>query len=87
MEGLTGVAVAISFSRRLLQPIQDRKGLRVLGQSDPTRVIRRKVTKEKMVARVKNIFTGCIRNWECPKALNVYRPSDVVSLGPCFFAI
>jgi hypothetical protein len=39
-EGLTGGAVAISFSRRLIQPIQDwvHPAFEYWGQSDPTRV-------------------------------------------------
>jgi hypothetical protein len=80
--------VAISFSRRLLQPIQDRVNptYEYWGQSDPTRVVRRKVSKEEMVARMKNIFIGCIYNRKCPKALSVYRPSEEVSLRPSFFA-
>jgi hypothetical protein len=38
VEGLTGGAVAISFSRRLIQPIQDRAHptFEYWGQSDPT---------------------------------------------------
>jgi diphthamide synthase (EF-2-diphthine--ammonia ligase) len=81
-EGLTGGAVAISFIRRLLQQIEDRvhPTYEYWGQSDPTWIIRRKVSKEEMVARVKNIFTMRIRNRECPKALSVYRPSVEVSL-------
>jgi hypothetical protein len=39
-EGLTGTAVAISFCRHLIQPLQDRAHLafEYWGQSDPTRV-------------------------------------------------
>jgi hypothetical protein len=39
-EGLTGVVVAISFCRRLIQPFQDRAHptFEYQGQSDPTRV-------------------------------------------------
>jgi hypothetical protein len=88
-EGLTGGEVAISFIRRLLQPIQDRvhPAYEYWGQSDPTRVVRRKVSKEEMAARAKNIFVGRIRNQECPKVLSVYQPSEAVSLQPCFFAL
>jgi hypothetical protein len=55
-EGLTGVAVAISFCRRLIQPLQDRAhpAFEYWGQSDPTRVAQRKVSK-------------AIRNRECPR--------------------
>jgi hypothetical protein len=49
------------------------------GQFNSTRVVKPKVSKEEMAVRVKGIFAGCIRNCECPKALGVYRPSDVVS--------
>jgi hypothetical protein len=46
VEGLTGVAVAISFRRRLIQPLQDRAHptLKYCRQSDPTRVLQRKVS-------------------------------------------
>jgi hypothetical protein len=81
-EGLTGAAVAISFCCRLIQPLQDRAHptFEYWGQSDPTRVARRKVSKVEMMARAKNIFDGQIRNRECPNALGVYSPSDPVSL-------
>jgi hypothetical protein len=35
-----------------------------------------------MMAHVKNIFGGRIRNKECPKALGIYSPADLVSLRP-----
>jgi hypothetical protein len=34
------------------------------------------------MARAKNIFGGRILNKECPKALGVYSPSDLVSFRP-----
>jgi hypothetical protein len=79
-EGLTGATVAISFCR-LIQPLQDwaHPAFEYRGQSDPTRVAQRKVSKVEMMARAKNIFDGRIRNKECPKALGVYSPSDPVS--------
>jgi hypothetical protein len=77
-EGLTGTAVAISFCRRLIQPLQDRAhpALEYWGQSDPTQVAQRKVSKAEMMARAKKIFGGRIRNKECPKALGIYSPAD-----------
>jgi hypothetical protein len=86
-EGLTGATVAISFCRRLIQPIHDQVHLafEYYGQSDPTRVAQRKVSKAEMMARAKNIFSGRIRNKECPKALWVYIPSDPVSFRPWHF--
>jgi hypothetical protein len=68
-EGLTGATVAISFCRRLIQPLQDQAhpAFEYWGQSDPTRVAQRKVSKAEMIARVKKIFDGQIRNKECPK--------------------
>jgi hypothetical protein len=38
-----------------------------------------------MIAHVKNIFGGRIRNKVCPKALGVYNPSDLVSFRPSRF--
>jgi hypothetical protein len=83
-EGLTGTAVAITFCRRLIQPLQDQAHptFEYWGQSDPTRVTQRKVSKAEMMARAKNIFGKRIRNRECPKALGVYSPSDPVCLRP-----
>jgi hypothetical protein len=77
-EGLTGTAVAISFCRRLIQPLQDRAhpAFEYWGQSDPTQVAQRKVSKAEMIARAKKIFGGRIRNKECPKALGIYSPAD-----------
>jgi hypothetical protein len=85
-EGLTGSAVAISFCRQLIQPIQDRvhPAFEYWRQNNPTRVAKRKVSKGEMAARVKDIFGGRIRNQECPKAFGVYHPSDLVSLRPWF---
>jgi hypothetical protein len=82
VEGLTGGASAISFYRRLIQPIQDRDhpAFEYWGQSDPTRIVKCKVSKAEVTARVKNIFGGRIRNRECPKALRMYHPSDLVHL-------
>jgi hypothetical protein len=83
-EGLTGGVVAISFCRRLIQPLQDRAhpAFEYWGQSDPIQVAQRKVSKVEMIARAKNIFGGQIRNKECPKALGLYSPSDPVSFRP-----
>jgi hypothetical protein len=78
--------VAISFCRRLIQPLQDRahSAFEYWGQSDPTRIVQRKVSKAEMAARAKSIFGGRIRNQEFPKALGMYNPSDTVCLRPCY---
>jgi hypothetical protein len=52
------------------------------GESNPTRVAQRKVSKAEMMTRAKNIFSGRIRNRECPKALGVYSSSDPVCRRP-----
>ena len=80
-EGLTGGAVAINFTRRLLQPIQNRvhPAYEYWGQVDPTRILRRKVSKPEMVARVKELFRGVIRNKACPRAFSVINPLPPVS--------
>jgi hypothetical protein len=88
VEGLTSTAVAISFCRHLIQPLQDRAhpAFEYWGQSDPTRFTQRKVSKTEMIAHAKNIFDGRIRNKECPKALGVCSPSDPVSFRPWPFS-
>jgi hypothetical protein len=86
-DGLTGAAVAISFCRCLIQPLQDwaQPAFEYWGQTDPTWVAHRKVSKAEMMAHAKSIFGGWITYSECPKALGVYSPSDPVSLRPwCF---
>jgi hypothetical protein len=85
-EGLTVGVVAICFCSCLIQPIKDRAhpAFEYWGQSDPTQVVKSKVYMVEMTARVKNIFGGQIRNWECPKALGIYNPSDLVCLQPRF---
>jgi hypothetical protein len=87
VERLTGAVVAIIFCRCLIQPLQDwaHPAFEYGGQSDPTRVAQRKVSKEEMIAHAKNIFGGRIRNKECPKALGIYSPTDPVSLRPRSF--
>jgi hypothetical protein len=54
-DGLTSATVAINFCRRLIQPLQDRAHLAIeyWGQSDPTQVTECKVSKEEMMAHVK----------------------------------
>jgi hypothetical protein len=53
VEGLTGAMVAISFCRRLIQPLQGwaHPAFEYWGQSDPTRVAQCKVSKAEMIAR------------------------------------
>jgi hypothetical protein len=88
-EGLTGGVMAIGFTRRLIQPIQDQvhPAYEYWGQSDPTRAVKRKVSKDGMAVQVKNIFVGRIRNRECPKAVDVYQPPGAVCLRPCLLSI
>jgi hypothetical protein len=87
-EGRTGAAVAISFCRRLIQPLQDRAhpAFKYWAQFDPARVAQCKVSKVEMITRAKNIFGGRIRNKECPKDLRVYSPSDPVSFRPWHYS-
>jgi hypothetical protein len=51
-QGVTEAAVARSFCRWLIQPIKDRvhPAYEYWGQSDPTREVNRKVSKEEMAA-------------------------------------
>jgi hypothetical protein len=52
-QGVTGAAVAGSFCRQMIQPIKDwvHPAYEYWGQSDPTREVNRKVSKEEMAAR------------------------------------
>jgi hypothetical protein len=88
--GVTGVPVARSFCRRMIQPIKDRvhPAYEYCGQSDPTREVNRKVSKEEMAARVSQIYSGKVMVKKCPRAHSLKRPADPVrskdpSLGRC----
>jgi hypothetical protein len=78
--GVTGATVARSFCRRLIQPIKDRvhPEYEYWGQSDPTREVSRKVSKEEMVARVSQMYSGKVKIKKCPKAHSLKRPADPV---------
>jgi hypothetical protein len=79
-QGGTGAAVARSFCRRMIQPIKDRVHLayEYMGQSDPTREVNRKVSKEEMAARVSQMYVGRVKVKKCPKAYSLKRPADPV---------
>jgi len=53
-QGLTGTVVALSFSKRLVQPIRDRlhPGFEYCGRQDPTRGQNRKVLREEAANQV-----------------------------------
>jgi hypothetical protein len=78
--GVTGAAVARSFCRRMIQLIKDRvhPTYEYCGQSDPTRKVNRKVSKEEMVARVSHMYSGKVKVKKCPKAHSLKRPADPV---------
>jgi hypothetical protein len=78
--GVTGAAVARSFSRRMIQPIKDRvhPAYEYCGQSDPTREVNRKVSREEMAARVSQKYSGKVKVKKRPKAHSLKRPADPV---------
>jgi hypothetical protein len=78
--GVTGVAVARSFCRRMIQPIKDRvhPAYKYCGQSNPTREVNLKVSKEEMVARVSKIYSGKVKVKKCPRAHSLKSPADPV---------
>jgi hypothetical protein len=89
--GVIGAAVARSFCRRMIQPIKDRvhPAYEYCGQSDPTREVICKVSKE-MTARVSQMYSGKVKVKKCPRAHSLKRPADPVrscdlSLGHCTF--
>jgi hypothetical protein len=75
-----GAAVVRSFCRRMIQPIKDRVHpvYEYYGQSDPTGEVNRKVSKEKMVARVSQMYFGKVKVKECPRAHSLKRSADPV---------
>jgi hypothetical protein len=78
--GVTGAAVARSFCRRMIQPINDRvhPAYEYYGQSDPTCEVNRKVSKEEMVARVSQMYSRKVKVKKCPKAHSLKRSADTV---------
>jgi hypothetical protein len=79
-QGVTGAAVARSFCWWMIQPIKDRvhPAYEYWGQSDPTREINCKVSKEVMAARVSQMYYGKVRVKKCPKAHSLKRLADPV---------
>jgi hypothetical protein len=78
--GVTGAAVARSFSRWMIQPIKDRvhPTYEYWGQSDPTREVNRKVSKEDMAARVSQMYSGKVKIKKCPKVHSLKSSADLV---------
>jgi hypothetical protein len=78
--GVTGAAIARSFCWRLIQLIKDQvhPAYEYWGQSDPTRELSCKVSKEEMAARVSQIYSGKVKIKKCPKAHSPKRPADPV---------
>ena len=59
-QGLTGAVVALSFSKRLVQPIRDRvdPGFEYCGRQDPTRGQNRKGPRDEAANRVTRMMQG-----------------------------
>jgi hypothetical protein len=78
--GVTGAAVARSFCRRMIQLIKDRvhPAYEYCGQSDPTRTVNRKVSREEMAARVSQIYSGKVKVKKCLRAHSLKRPADPI---------
>ena len=74
--------VALSFSKRLVQPIRDRvhPGFEYWGRQDPTRGQNRKVPREEAANRVARMMQGPIRDSGCPKTHCLKLPTRAVSL-------
>jgi hypothetical protein len=64
----------------MIQPIKDRvhPAYEYVEQSDPTREVNRKVSKEEMEARVSQMYAGREKVKKCPKAYSLKRPADLV---------
>ena len=81
-QGLTGVVVALSFSKRLVQPIQDRvhPDFEYWDRLDPTRGQNRKVTQEEASNRVARMMQGAIHDRGFPKEHFLKWPTRAVSI-------
>ena len=80
--GLTGAVVALSFSKWLVQPIQDmvHPGFEYWGRQDPTRGQNRKVPWEEATNRIARMMQVPIRDKGCPKAHCLKGPTRAVSI-------
>ena len=81
-QGMMGSVEALSFSKRLVQPIRDRvhPGFEYWGRQDTTRGQNRKVPREEAANRVARMMQGPIHDRGCPKAYCLKRPTRAVSL-------
>jgi hypothetical protein len=79
-QGVTGAAVARSFYRWMIQTIKDRvhPAYEHWGQSDPTREVNHKVSKEEMAARVSQMYSERVKVRKCLKAHSLKRSADPV---------
>jgi hypothetical protein len=79
-QGVIGAALARSFCRRMIELIKDRvhPAYEYCGQSDPTREVNRKVSKEEMAARVSQIYSGKVKVNKFLKEHLLKRPADPV---------
>jgi hypothetical protein len=64
----------------MIQLIKDRvhSAYEYWGQSDPTREVNRKVSKEEMAARVSKMYSGKVKVKKFPKAHSLKRLADPV---------
>jgi hypothetical protein len=64
----------------MIQPIKDQvhPAYEYCGQSDPTREVNRNVSREEMMARVSQIYSGKVKVKKCPRAHLLKRPADSV---------
>jgi hypothetical protein len=78
--GVTGAAVARSFYWRMIQSIKDRvhPAYEYCGQSDPTREVNCKVSKEEMAPRVSQMYSEKVKVKKCPRAHSLKRSADPV---------
>jgi hypothetical protein len=78
--GVTGAAVARSFCRWMIQPIKDRvhPTYEYCGQSDPTREVNHKVSKEETATRVSQMYSGKVKVKKCLRAHSLKRSADLV---------
>jgi hypothetical protein len=64
----------------MIQAIKDRvhPTYEYWGQSDPTSEVNRKISKEEMVARVSQMYSGKVKVKKWPIARSLKRPADPV---------
>lgn len=88
-EKVTAAAVAVTFCKRLTQPIKSRvhPAYEYWGPNDPTREQQRKVSGKEVHDRVSNFLVGVVKDKGAQKPFSLKRPPPSVSTETEWFLV